>query len=141
MDRILALDVGEATLGVAVSDSLGLTAQPITTIHRSGMKEDLRAISRLIEEHAATTILVGMPLRMSGEAGTAAAEVEVFVGKLRTRLALPVITWDERLSTVQAERALLEADLSRRKRREVINQVAAAIILQSYLDSRPRADG
>src|SRR5262245_58595473 len=133
MERILALDVGEATLGVAVSDSLGLTAQPVATIRRRSIKADLRAVADLIDVHEVTMLLVGLPLSMSGQAGRAAADVEAFVSQLSARISLPVVRWDERLSTVQAERALLEADLSRRKRREVINQVAAAIILQSYL--------
>jgi putative pre-16S rRNA nuclease len=137
MPRIMALDVGEATLGVAVSDSLGITAQPITTIRRQSLKKDLVAIAHLIREHEITSIVVGMPLRLAGDAGPAARSVELFVSKLEESVGLPVVTWDERMTTVQAERALLEGDVSRRRRKEVINQIAAAIILQSFLDSRP----
>ena len=136
MPRIMALDVGEVTLGVAVSDVLGITAQPVTTLRRRGIKQDLRAIAELVGEYEISSFVVGLPLRLAGDAGPAADGAEVFAAKLRAALKLPVDTWDERLSTVQAERALLEGDVSRRKRREVINQVAAAIILQSFLDSR-----
>jgi len=136
--RIMALDVGEVTLGVAVSDELEITAQPVTTLNRRGLKHDLRAIAELVTKHEVGVIVVGLPLRLSGVAGTSATETLAFAERVRARVNLPVVTWDERLSTVQAERVLLEADVSRRKRREVINHVAAAIILQSYLDSRPR---
>ncbi|HEY3174984.1 MAG TPA: Holliday junction resolvase RuvX [Candidatus Polarisedimenticolia bacterium] len=134
----MALDVGEATVGVAVSDPLGITAQPITTVRRRGLKHDLRTLADLAARHEVGTIVVGLPLRMSGVAGSRASDAETFAHRVREALGLPVVTWDERLSTVQAERCLLEADLSRRRRREVINHVAAAIILQAYLDSRPR---
>lgn len=136
MGRIMALDVGQVTLGVAISDALGITAQPLTTLRRRGMAADLRALRDLVSAHEVETIVVGLPLRMGGEAGTAAAGVEGFAQKLREAIHLPVVTWDERLTTVQAERALLEGNVSRRRRREVINQIAAAIILQTYLDSR-----
>ena len=140
MARIMALDVGEATVGVAISDPLGITAQPITTIRRRSFKDDLRAIADLAASYEVQTIVVGLPLRMSGIAGSAAEEALSFAERVRKAVSLPVETWDERLSTVQAERSLIEADLSRRRRREVINQVAAAIILQAYLDSRPRTE-
>ena len=136
--RIMALDVGEATLGVAISDELGITAQPITTIDRRGMKHDLRAIADLVDRHEVGTIVVGLPLRLSGVAGSSAESTLEFAERVRARVNLPIVTWDERYSTMQAERVLLEGDVSRRRRREVINQIAAAIILQSYLDSRPR---
>ena len=136
--RIMALDVGEVTLGVAMSDELGITAQPITTLDRRGIKHDLRAIAELVASHEVGTIVVGLPLRLSGVVGTSATEALEFAERVRARVNLPVVTWDERYSTMQAERVLLEGDASRRKRREVINQIAAAIILQSYLDSRPR---
>lgn len=136
MSRIMGLDVGEATVGVAVSDELGFTAQPVTTVRRGTLARDMAAISDLIERHAVTSIVVGMPLRMAGDAGPAARAAVSFVGRLRGAFDLPVVTWDERLTTVQAERLLVEADVTRRRRRDVVNQVAAAILLQSYLDSR-----
>src|SRR5262245_10941035 len=137
--RIMALDVGEATLGVAISDELGITAQPITTLERRGIKHDLRAVVELVSKHDIGTIVVGLPLRLSGVAGASATAALEFAERVRSRVNLPVIPWDERYSTMQAERVLLEGDARRSKRREVINQIAAAIILQSYLDSRPRA--
>ena len=136
--RTMALDVGEVTLGVAISDELGITAQPITTIDRRGIKHDLRSIAELVTKHEIGTIVVGLPLRLSGLVGSSAESALEFAERVRARVNLPVVTWDERYSTMQAERVLLEGDASRRKRREVINQIAAAIILQSYLDSRPR---
>ena len=139
MSRIMALDVGSVTLGVAVSDELGITAQPVTTLKRRGWSHDLRAVGDLAREYDVSAFVVGLPLRLSGEAGPAAGGAEVFAAKLRSAVGIPVQTWDERLSTVQAERSLLEGDVSRRRRREVINQVAAAIILQSFLDSRRAA--
>jgi putative Holliday junction resolvase len=140
MARIMALDVGEATLGVALSDPLGITAQPFTTIKRRNLREDLRALADLAREREVTLVVVGLPLRLGGQDGPAAESVRQFAAKLGRSIGLPVETWDERLTTVQAERALLEGDVSRRRRREVVNQIAAAIILQSYLDSRPRPE-
>ncbi len=140
MGRIMALDVGEVTLGVAISDSLGLTAQPITTIRRRNLKADFAAITDLVSKNGVELMVVGLPLKLSGEEGTAAESVRSFAGKLSGAAGIPVVPWDERLTTVQAERSLLEGNVSRRKRREVINQIAAAIILQSYLDSHRRAE-
>lgn len=136
--RILALDVGEKTLGVAVSDPLRMIAQPVTTIRRQGIRSDLAAIADLVDTHEAVEIVVGLPLRLGGDEGPAAEAVIHFVDKLRPAVDVPIVTWDERFSTVQAERSLLEADVSRKKRKSVIDKVAASIILQSYLDSRGR---
>ncbi|HZI94405.1 MAG TPA: Holliday junction resolvase RuvX [Patescibacteria group bacterium] len=136
MSRVMALDVGKISLGVAVSDALGICAQPITTLKRSSFRKDLTAIAELIREHEVASIVIGLPLRLAGDAGPAADGAMAFAERLREAFELPVVTWDERLTTVQAERALLEGDVSRRRRKQVINQIAAAIILQSYLDSR-----
>jgi putative holliday junction resolvase len=136
MSRIMALDVGEATIGVAISDPLRVTAQPVTTVRRKGWRTDLPELKRLIEEHEVSQVVVGLPLRLGGEHGSAAVEAEAFAAKLRAAVDLPVCTWDERLTSVQAERILVDADVSRRRRREVIHQMAAAIILQSWLDSQ-----
>jgi putative Holliday junction resolvase len=136
MSRIMALDVGEATIGVAISDPLRVTAQPVTTIRRTGWRADLAELQRLIAGHEVSEVVVGLPLRLGGERGTAALGAEAFAAKLRGAIDLPVSTWDERLTSVQAERILLDADVSRRRRREVIHQMAAAIILQSWLDSQ-----
>lgn len=134
----MALDVGTARVGVAISDPLGLTAQPVATIKRTGIKQDLKTIGDLARQHEVDAIVVGLPLKLDGEPGPAAASILQFVDRLRAVVTIPVVTWDERLSTVQAERALLEGDMSRRRRRETIDKVAAAIILQAYLDSRPK---
>jgi len=133
--RIMALDVGEATLGVALSDPLGITAQPLTTLRRKSLAKDLGEIRSLVDRHDVEAIVIGLPLTLAGERGPAAQKVEAFAAKLERSLDLPVETWDERFTTVQAERALLEADTSRGRRRRVINQIAAALILQSYLEA------
>ena len=128
--------MGSKRIGVAVCDELGITAQALTTVQRSGLPKDLDALRRLAQEQHADRIVIGLPVGMNGEEGTAAAAARKFGGLVEERLGLPVEFWDERLSTVAAERVLLEADLSRQKRRRVIDRVAAAIILQSWLDAR-----
>lgn len=138
--RILGLDVGSKTIGVAVSDPLGWTAQGVTTIRRENLGRDLDQIDKLMGDYEVERIVVGLPLRMDGTEGTQAGIIQEFVEKLRKRFEMiPVFLWDERLSTAAAERTLLEADLSRAKRREVINQMAAVFILQGYLDSQREA--
>ena len=134
--RVLCLDVGSKTIGVAVSDPLGWTAQPILTIKRTTQEADRREIERLIQEYEVDKIVVGLPLRMDGSEQQEAAGVRKFVEKVTEwSKGIPIVLWDERLSTVAAERSLIEADLSREKRRKVINQMAAVFILQGYLDS------
>jgi putative holliday junction resolvase len=136
--RIIGLDLGSKTIGVAMSDDLTLTAQVLTSIKRSTLEKDLAAIKGLIFEYGAVELVVGLPINMNGTKGESARQAEVFIEKLREILTLKIIPWDERLSTVAAERILLEGDLSRQKRRKVIDRLSAAIILQGYLDSRPR---
>ncbi|MCE5322482.1 Holliday junction resolvase RuvX [bacterium] len=139
MPRIAALDVGDATVGVAVSDELCITANPVTTIRRSkSIKADLRAVVELIKELDASMVVVGLPLDLSGEEGIQAAKVKDFTDRLTKRLRIPVVLWDESLSTVEAQESLIEMDISRKKRRKVIDQMAAAVILQSYLASEER---
>ncbi len=134
--RILGLDVGSKTIGVAVSDPMGWTAQGITTIQRKSLSLDLTEIEKIIRDFEVEKIVVGHPLRMDGTEGSQAALIQKFVEDLKKRFEkFPVILWDERLSTVAAERTLLEADLSRAKRKKVINQMAAVFILQGFLDS------
>ncbi|MCE5314546.1 MAG: Holliday junction resolvase RuvX [Armatimonadota bacterium] len=136
MPRIVALDVGDATVGVAASDELYVTANPVTTIRRSkSVKADLRAVEELLEELDACRVVVGNPLDLQGEEGIQARKVKDFTDRLVRRLRIPVVLWDESLSTSDAESALIEMDISRKKRRKVIDQMAAAVILQSYLDS------
>jgi len=131
--RVLGLDVGDKNIGVAVSDGLGLTAQGISTIMRDGW---VKALKRVIEEYEADSIVVGIPKMMDGTIGIQGEKVLKFVEELKAEIHLPVFLWDERLSTVSAERVLLEADLSRKKRKTLRDKVSAVIILQNYLDSK-----
>ncbi|MCY1035572.1 Holliday junction resolvase RuvX [Corallococcus sp. BB11-1] len=133
--RTFGLDYGTKTIGVAVSDGLGLTAQTVTTVRRSSIKADLAELSRLVKEYEVTRIVLGLPLNMNGSEGPRAEASRKFADVLGQSLGLPVELWDERLSTVAAQRTLLEADVSRAKRREVIDQLAAQFILQGWLDA------
>lgn len=134
MGRTLGLDVGTRTIGVAVSDEMGWTAQGLSTVRRRGTGADLDALRRLAAEWDVERIVIGLPKNMNGTLGPQAALVLEFAEAVKAALGLPVVTWDERLSTVAANRALLEADVSRRKRKAVVDTVAAALILQGYLD-------
>lgn len=136
--KILGLDVGSKTIGVAVSDELNLIAQGVTTLKRKGLRQDVKQLLKMIEEHSVEKIIVGLPKNMNGSIGPSAKMVLSLIEELKKFIELPVITWDERLSTVAAQNALLEADMSRKKRRRVINKVAAILILQGYLDSQAR---
>lgn len=132
--RILALDVGTKTIGVAVSDPMGWTAQGIKTIRRRNEAADSLAISDLVRELEIRQILVGLPINMNGSEGVQAARMREFAKWLEEKFSLPVILWDERLTSVAAQEFL--ADLSRSKRREVIDKMAAVLILQDYLDTK-----
>lgn len=134
MGRTLGLDVGTKTIGVAVSDEMGWTAQGVCTLARRGRDADLTALRRLAEEWGAERIVVGLPRNMDGSIGPAARSVLEFADAVKAALGLPVVTWDERLSTVAATRTLLEADVSRRRRKAVVDKLAAVFILQGYLD-------
>lgn len=132
--RILGLDLGERRIGVALSDPLGLTAQRLTLLERRNASADIEALRELVKQHAVETIVVGLPLTMRGEHGIQAQKVSAFADRLRLELSVPVQLVDERLTTVQGERALLATNASRRKRKETIDQVAAQLILQQFLD-------
>ena len=134
--RIAALDVGQARIGVAVSDELGITAQGIGVVKRVGGRRDLEALAAVLAPYAPERLVVGLPLALSGSEGPQAAKVRRFGEEAGAHLGLPVEYWDERLTTVAAERTLLEADVSRRRRREVVDKVAATLILQGYLAAR-----
>ncbi|MBO8173025.1 MAG: Holliday junction resolvase RuvX [Bacillaceae bacterium] len=134
--RIMALDVGEKTIGVAVSDEMGWTAQGIETIRRRDLQTDIRRLQELVNEYQVRHIVVGLPKNMNGSIGFRGEECQRFAGQLEASLDLPVTMWDERLTTMAAERALLSADVSRKKRKRVIDKMAAVMILQSYLDYR-----
>ena len=131
----MGLDVGDKTIGVAVSDELGFSAHPVTIIRRAeSYRKDIAEVLRLAEENNVEKIIVGHPLMMDGTVGIQAEKVEVFVEALRRRTKLPIIMWDERLSTSEVERMLIASDQSRAKRKQVIDKLAAAVILQSYMD-------
>jgi putative Holliday junction resolvase len=138
--RILGLDVGSKTIGVAVSDELNLIAQGVTTLKRKGLRLDIKDLLRMIEEFKVEKVVVGLPKNMNGSLGPSAKMVLSLVEELKKFVDLPIITWDERLSTVAAQKALLEADVSRKKRKQVIDKVAALLILQGYLDSQTRME-
>ncbi len=135
--RILGVDHGEKRIGLALSDPLALFAQPLTVLERHDrLRSDLRAIAALCKEHEVEEIVIGLPLDMNGSVGAKAQEVRDFAARLRESTGLPIIEWDERLSTVAAERALIEGGLRRQRRKQVVDKTAAALILSSYLDSR-----
>jgi len=131
----MGLDVGDKTIGIALSDELGLTAQPYETLRRKGEAQDLRAIRTVLDEWGICSVIVGLPRNMDGTLGRQARKVTAFSEKIESVLGVPVIHWDERLSTVVAERILIQADLSRAKRKKHVDKIAAAVILQGYLDS------
>lgn len=132
----MGLDIGSKTIGVAISDPLGLTAQSLTTIRRRSREKDLVALKELARQYNITEIVVGLPRNMNGSYGPQAALVKQLASKIEKALGLPLHFYDERLSTVAADRILIEADLSRKNRRRVVDQVAATIILQGFLDRR-----
>lgn len=136
--RFLGLDVGSERIGVAVSDELGLFAQALTTIERESIAEDLNKINRFVEEWKVQKVVVGLPKRTDGRVGKEAERVLKFSESLQKKLKVPVDTWDERFSTVAATRTLLEANLSRAKRKKVVDKLAATFILQGYLESIAR---
>ncbi len=136
--RTMGLDLGEKTIGVAVSDPTGMIARGVDVIKRKSMKEDIRRILSLIEEHGVEKIVLGLPLNMNNTEGPGAQMSREFGRALESRTEIPVVFWDERLTTVAAEKVLLEADVSRSKRKKVIDKMAAVFILQNYLDKESR---
>jgi putative Holliday junction resolvase len=139
--RIMGLDVGSKTIGVAISDELGITAQGFKTIKRKAMEDDFRELYAIISQFQIEKIVVGLPKNMDGSLGKQAEFVLGWIEDLKNKIQLPVETWDERLSTVEASKTLLKADLSRKKRKGVIDKLAAVLILQGYLQQiRSRKD-
>jgi putative Holliday junction resolvase len=132
--RIMGLDIGSRTIGVAISDELGMTAQGLKTIKRRSMEEDLKEISLIIAQFKIDKIVVGLPKNMDGTIGKQAELIFQWIKATKEKIYLPMVTWDERLSTVEASKILLEADLSRKKRKGVIDKLAAVLILQGYLN-------
>jgi len=134
--RLLGLDVGDRRVGVAVSDAMGLTAQPVMTLIRSNRRQDARSLLRIIRKYECTEIVVGNPLYMSGDLSPQATKAQAFAQILREETGLPVHLWDERLTTTEAHRHLHAAGLAGAEHKRVVDQVAAVLILQGYLDAQ-----
>ncbi|WP_042345727.1 Holliday junction resolvase RuvX [Bacillus massiliigorillae] len=136
--RSMGLDVGSKTIGVAISDAMGWTAQGIETIKINEAVQDFgyKRLKELIKEYEVTQVVVGLPKNMNGTIGPRGEICQEFAKTIEKKFKVPVVLWDERLTTMAAERVLLEADVSRGKRKKVIDKMAAIMILQGYLDSR-----
>jgi len=134
--RILALDFGTKRVGVALSDELGWTAQPLETFQRKSLEADVAHIQELVRRYEERELVVGMPVALNGRTGPAALGVQQFVEALRMAVGIPVVSWDERLTSKAAERVLIAADMSRKKRKDAVDRVAAALLLKSYLEHR-----
>ena len=134
--RILAIDYGSRRMGLAVSDPLGITAQGIETLERKNKRADFGRLERTIREYQVREIVLGNPLRMSGQEGTQSQKVAEFAEELRQRFQLPVHLWDERLTSAEANRLLRENEVSIKKRAQAVDRMAAVLILQSFLQSR-----
>ena len=134
MPIILGLDVGDVRIGVAISDEIGFAAHPLCTITRKNRKTDLAVICDLINTHQVDAVVIGLPLMLSGEIGIQAEKVQKFASRLKQEARIPIHLWDERLTTVEAEDILRDAGKPRKKQRQVIDQVAAVLILDEYLN-------
>jgi len=136
--RVVGLDVGSKTIGIAVSDPLGITAQGLPTIRRKNKRFDLQALEQVLQTYEVAEIVVGYPLRMSGAEGTQSAKMVQFAETLRKHFSMPVHLWDERLTSAEANRVLRESEMSIRRRGQIVDQLAAVLILQSWMDARTR---
>jgi putative Holliday junction resolvase len=132
--RYIGLDVGDRTIGVAVSDPLNYTAQGITTVRRKSLEKDLENLREIFKNYEIQEIIVGLPKNMNGTIGPQAEKAMEFGGVLEKEFGLKIVFWDERLTTMAATRAMLEADMSRKKRKGLVDKIAATYILQGYLD-------
>jgi putative Holliday junction resolvase len=133
--RILALDVGEKNIGLAISDELGYIAQGFASLRQESKDKSFRTIANITKEQSVKEIVVGMPINLDGSLGKKAKEVASFVAELKKKVNIPIKVWDERFSSLQAEKVMLEADMSRKKRKKNVDKLAAQLILQSYLDA------
>jgi putative Holliday junction resolvase len=131
--RILGLDVGSKTIGLAVSDPLGITAQGLNTIRRKNKRHDFEQLQQIITQFEVSAIVVGLPLRLSGGEGTQSEKMRGFAAELQRRFGLPVHLWDERLTSAEANRVLRESEMSIKRRGEVVDRLAAVLILQSWM--------
>lgn len=138
MDRLIGLDVGDKTIGVAVSDLLMITAQGVTTIRRKNLKADLAELKKIIDEYDVKKIIVGLPKMMDGSIGIQGDKVLAFTKKMKSVIDLPVDFQDERLTTALSEKILISADVKRNKRKQVIDKLAAVEILSTYIDRMKR---
>ncbi|WP_198669727.1 Holliday junction resolvase RuvX [Pelagibacterium sediminicola] len=132
--KLMGLDLGTKTIGVAISDALRMTASPVETIKRIKFTQDAERLAKLVADHNVTGIVVGLPLNMDGTEGPRAQSTRAFVRNLKQKIDLPIVFWDERLSTMAVTRTMLEADLSRARQAEVVDKLAASYILQGALD-------
>ena len=135
--RVLAIDLGKRRIGLAVSDELGITAQGLPTLHRTRIREDIDALAALIDERGVGLILMGNPLHMSGREGRQVEYTREFAERLHAHTGVPVQYWDERLTTVEAQRVLRQSGIGIEKRAGAVDRLAAVILLESFLDSRP----
>ncbi len=135
--RIIGLDYGEKRIGVAVSDEMGMIAQPVAVVVRKNRQKDLESITALVKKYCPERIVIGYPVRLDGAEGIQCQKVNRFAAILALHLQLPVICWDEAFSTKEAEEILMRSHMKREKRREVVDKLAASIILQDYLKSIP----
>jgi putative pre-16S rRNA nuclease len=136
LGRVLGLDVGSRRIGVAVSDPLGITAQGLETLQRRNKRQDFQHLRDVIRQYEVKEIVVGLPLRMSGEEGIQAGKMQSFAEELRKRFGLPVHLWDERLTSAEANRLLRETELSIEKRGKAVDRMAAVLILQGWMENR-----
>lgn len=136
--RLLGLDYGSRRIGAALSDPLGLTAQPLPAIQRRGDNRDIEAIGKLVRGYSVERVVLGLPLLLDGTEGEQAKRARAFGEKISDRLGVPVETWDERMTTVQAERHLIASGVRRKKRKEILDSLSAVLLLQSLLDFRNR---
>jgi putative Holliday junction resolvase len=134
--RVLGLDVGSKRIGMAISDPLGITAQGIETLQRRNKRTDFARLEEIIRQYQVSEMVMGLPLRMTGAEGIQAEKMQLFAEEIRRRFRVPVHLWDERLSSVQANRLLRETEMSIKRRAEVVDQMAAVLILQSWMDAR-----
>jgi len=136
--RFLGLDIGSKRIGLALSDELGITAQGLPTLNRTTSGNDIRKLLEIVSQHKVEKIVIGLPKNMNGTLGKSAEQVLTFIQEMKVITDIPVDVWDERLSTVAVTRTLVSANVSRRRRKEVVDKLAAVYILQGFLDSQKR---
>lgn len=139
--RVLGLDVGSKTIGMAVSDPLGITAQGLQTMRRQNKRLDYAQLEKVIRDYEITEIVIGYPLRMSGAEGTQSEKMQIFAEEVKKKFRLPVHLWDERLTSAQANRVLRDSEMSIKRRGEVVDRLAAVLILQNWMDTRAAGMG